>query len=216
MGWAGSTTFSHAARLIAAGLAASGSMRRGHGSLFYATGRGVRECGLVATPTRSAPAPSTWAHWSACAWTAAWLASRGREVLGQRELQCDPRWHEELEWIERDGLRRRGHHPDLAAALAPRGRWLPIEVELAVKSTNRLRSILALHARWIAARKTDAVLYICASQAGAERVLRHSQDVGLSVEARTLRVETLSVIREAALTARQREDRREATTVAAS
>jgi len=52
-------------------------------------------------------------------------------------------------------------------------------------------------------------LYVCASQAGAERVLRHSQDVGLSVEARTLRVETLSVIREAALTARQREDRRQ-------
>ena len=26
----------------------------------------------------------------------------------------DDRWHQEVEWVERDGLRRRGHQPDLA------------------------------------------------------------------------------------------------------
>jgi hypothetical protein len=125
--------------------------------------------------------------------------------MGSRELQLDDAWREELEWLERDGLRRRGHHPDLAGALAPTGRWLPIEVELAHKSTNRLRSILALHANWISAHKTDAVMYVCISEARAERVLRHGHEVGLSVEGRTLRVETLPTIREAALGAARRQ-----------
>jgi len=201
MGWAESTTFSHAARLIDAGLAASCFMRRGHGSLLYATSRGVRELGVKAVASNAAPAPSTWAHWSACAWTAAWLTSRDRIVIGSRELQVDALWHEEVEWAERDGLRRRGHHPDLAAALGPGERWLPIEVELASKSTNRLRSILAMHATWIAARRTDAVMYICRSESGAERVLRHGQEVGISPRERTLRVERLSAICAAARSA---------------
>jgi hypothetical protein len=120
-------------------------------------------------------------------------------VRGSRELQLDDAWREELEWLERDGLRRRGHHPDLAGALAPGGRWLPIEVELAHKSTNRLRSILALHASWIAAQKTDAVMYVCVSEAMAERVLRHARELGLSIEGRTLRVDTIATIRQAAV-----------------
>jgi hypothetical protein len=121
--------------------------------------------------------------------------------MGSRELQVNDAWREELEWLERDGLRRRGHHPDLAGALAPRGRWLPIEVELAHKSTNRLRSILAMHASWISAHKTDAVMYVCVSPTTAERILRHGNDLGLSVERRTLRVETLATIHAAALQA---------------
>jgi hypothetical protein len=70
-------------------------------------------------------------------------------------------------------------------------------VELTDKSSNRLRSILALHAGWIAARKTDAVIYACSSESGAERVVRHGRDIGLSEEDRTLRVETLDTIRRA-------------------
>ena len=43
---------------------------------------------------------------------------------------------------------------------------LPIEVELASKSKARLRSVLALHAAWIAAGKTGAVVYVCGSSRG--------------------------------------------------
>jgi hypothetical protein len=204
MRWADSTTWSHAARLARAGLLASCSMRRGHGSLFYATRKGVRELDLEAVASNAAPAPSTWAHWSACAWTAAWLTARNRLVVGSRELQIDERWHVELQWTEREGLRRRGHHPDLAAALSPGGRWLPIEVELASKSANRLRSILAMHAGWIAAQHTDAVIYVCRSQTAVERVLRHGLEVGLSPGDHTLRVEPLAAIRQAALAASAR------------
>jgi hypothetical protein len=115
--------------------------------------------------------------------------------VGSREVQVHEAWRDEVEWVERDGLRRRGHHPDLLAALTPGARWLPIEVELTDKSTNRLRSILALHAVWIAAQKTDAVIYVCSTESGAERVVRHGAEMGLSEEDRTLRVETLETIR---------------------
>lgn len=206
MGWSEPTLFSHASRLITAGLAESCSMRRGHGSLLYATRAGVESTGVDAAPMVREPAPTTWAHWTACGWTAAWLTARGRHVVGSRELQLDESWHGELEWLERDGLRRRGHHPDLAAALTPAGRSLPIEVELTPKSTARLRSVLALHASWVAAGRTDAVIYVCASDKLAARVLRHGDQIGLSPDARTLRVETLHKVREAAIETRaQRE-----------
>lgn len=91
--------------------------------MYYATRAGVRDAGVLAVATKSAPAPSTWGHWSACAWTGAWLTSRGRLVVGSRELQMDEAWRDEVEWVERDGLRRRGHHPDLLAGLAPGARW---------------------------------------------------------------------------------------------
>ena len=205
MGWATSTAFSHAARLVDAGLAAYCPMRRGGGSLYYATRAGVRDSGLIAAATTGAPAPATWAHWSACAWTAAWLTSRERQVMGSRELQVDERWHGELEWLEHDGPRRRGHHPDLATALAPGGRWLPIEVELASKSVGRLRSILSLHADWIAAGKTDAVIYVCGSEAVAERVGKRAVEAGLSPKDDTLRIETVAAISELAMAASGRE-----------
>ena len=89
-----------------------------------------------------APAPTTWAHHAACAWTAAWLTARGRTMLGPRELLTSAEWLAEVQWIERHGVRRRGHRPDLVGGVGAGGPLLPIEVELAVKSAQRLRAIL--------------------------------------------------------------------------
>jgi hypothetical protein len=202
MGWADSTTFSHASRLTAAGLAAGCATRRGGGSLLYATRSGVEASGLYALPLVAEPAPSTWAHLEACAWTSAWLTARGRHVVGTRELLLEDAWRGELEWLERDGLRRRAHRPDLAAALTVDGRLLPIEVELASKSLTRLRAILALHAGWIAARKTAAVIYVCVPVKLADRVQREAAAFGLAADRKTLRVELLETIRAAARAAR--------------
>jgi hypothetical protein len=202
MGWADSTTFSHASRLIAAGLAASCATRRGGGSLLYATRSGVEASGGFAPPLLAEPAPSTWAHLEACAWTAAWLTARGRHVVGTRELLFEDAWRGELEWLERDGLRRRAHRPDLAAALTADGPLLPIEVELASKSLTRLRAILALHAGWIAARKTAAVIYVCGPVKLADRIQREAAAFGLSPDRKTLRVELLDTVRAAARAAR--------------
>jgi hypothetical protein len=195
MGWAPPTTFSHGARLVSAGLAMSCRTRHGHGSLIYATPSGVEAAGVLAAPLPRQPAPTTWAHLEACAWTAAWLTARGRHVIGERELLLDKSWRGDLEWLERDGLRRRGHHPDLLAGITTEGPLLPVEVELASKSVKRLRSILALHASWIAARKTAAVIYVCGPARLADRVRREGTDFGLDVDRKTLRVELLDTVR---------------------
>ena len=83
---------------------------------------------------------------------------------------------------------------------------MPIEVELTRKSKARLRSVLALHAGWIAAGKTGAVLYVCGSRSLADRVRTQGTEVGLSAVAgrqrKTLRVELLEEICEQAIAAR--------------
>jgi hypothetical protein len=52
------------------------------------------------------------------------------------------------------------------------GRHIGIEVELAPKSKIRLTVILRMHHAWAVARKTDATIYICGDQAGADRIHR--------------------------------------------
>ena len=202
MGWASPTTFSHASRLLRAGWAQSCATRRGAGSLIYATRTGVKIAGAAASPLAAEPAPTTWAHCAACAWTAAWLTARGRQIVGTRELLMDDTWRAELEWLERGGMRRRGHRPDLAAGIIAGGSLMPIEVELATKSTVRLKAILGLHASWIAASKTGAVIYICDTAKLAARVRDQAAHVGLSTERKTLRIELLDTIRDAALATR--------------
>jgi hypothetical protein len=46
--------------------------------LLHATRQGVAVSRVQAATLASAPAPTTWAHHEACAWTAAWLTVRGR------------------------------------------------------------------------------------------------------------------------------------------
>ena len=205
MGWSQPTAYSHAQRLVAAGWAGRCPTALGHGSLLYATNAGVKVAAEVASPMARPPAPTTWAHCRAVAWTAAWLTARGRELLGPRELLVDDFWQAELSWRDRAGDHRRTHRPDLAGG-RDEAALLPIEVELTSKTKARLRSVLALHAAWIAAGKTGAVIYVCARRSLAERVRAQGVEVGLSAEAgrqrKTLRVELLEEIREQALAAR--------------
>ena len=179
-------------------------MTQGAGSLIYPTKAGVQIARIDATPLAAPPAPSTWAHCEACAWTGAWLTARGRQMIGPRELLACDDWHAEVQWIERGGVRHRGHRPDLVAGVGGGGPLLPIEVELAGKSTQRLRAILALARRVDRGRQSPAVIYVCATDKVADRVRREARSVGLSSERTTLRVELLQTIRAAAITARRR------------
>jgi hypothetical protein len=180
-------------------------MAYGSGSLLYATPAGVKVVAAAAVPLARVPAPTSWAHWRACAWTAAWLSARGRKLVGSRELLADDSWRGELSWQDRSGSHRRAHRPDLAGGLQG-GALLPIEVELTRKSKARLRAVLALHAAWIAAGKTGAVIYVCGGRSLAERVRAQGAEVGLSAGGgqprKTLRVELLEEIYEQALAAR--------------
>ena len=67
-----------------------------------------------------------------------------------------------------------------------------VEVELARKSVERLGAIVGLHARWRAAGQTGGVMYVCADEAGAERVREIAAERGLSTaRGGGLRVELL-------------------------
>jgi hypothetical protein len=205
MGWSAPTARSHVVRLIRAGYIDRTTTTHGGESLQFATRRGVKMTELTTAHVALAPAPTTWAHHAACAWTAAWLTARGRTMIGSRELLTSAEWLAEVQWIERHGVRRRGHRPDLVGGVGLGGPLLPIEVELAAKSTQRLRAILGLHAAWITAGKARAVIYICATGQVADRVAHEARGVGLSSEHTTLRIELLETIRTAAITARRGE-----------
>jgi hypothetical protein len=198
MGWGPSATFRHAARLIDVGWAERQAMTRGDGSLIYATRAGVAVSGVRATVLTAPPAPTTWAHCEACGWVAAWLTARGRHMIGPRELLAGVEWQGQLRWREHGSERARGHRPDLLAAITPEGPLMPVEVELATKSHARLHAVLALHARWVASGKARALIYVCGDTQLADRVRGTAEPLGLDETRRTLRIELLDVIRDAA------------------
>jgi hypothetical protein len=192
MGWSEVAARHHARRLEREGWLERCPMTRGTGSLFFATRKGVLVLGVPFIGCAT-PAPTWWAHHSACAWTAAWLALRNREFLGPRELLTDPRWSGGLEWRDRTGLKRVGHRPDFVGIVGESR--IAIEVELAVKSRSRLESILSLHLAWVASYKTDGVTYICGDEEACRRIERVGDRVGLYRSDKRLRIELLETIK---------------------
>jgi hypothetical protein len=172
-------------------------MKRGEGSLFVATSRGVRMTGLPVTPA-VAPAATWWPHLSACAWVAAWLTTRGREIQGSREVLADPSWTGTLRWHDRNGFHRIGHRPDLAWLID--GQRVAIEVELAQKSIARLRAILNQHADWLATGKSAGVIYVCADEHGCARIRKRAAEAGMHPgKGGGFRIEPLETIKVAAV-----------------
>ncbi len=166
-------------------------MTRGEGCLFVATRTGVA---VAAVPVRAAgePAPTWWSHHCGVAWAAAWLTVRGHEFLGARQVLEDARYAGEINWRDRRGYNTASHRPDLIAR--PDGGGVAVEVELAKKSTERLRAILALHASWRAARGGGSI-YICANDELCERVRSVGADVGPAIAGSWLRVELLDTVK---------------------
>jgi hypothetical protein len=197
MGWSEVAARHHARRLEREGWLERCPMIRGQGSLFLATRTGVRVLGLPVVAATT-PAATWWAHHSACAWTAAWGTVRGRRYLGPRELLVDPHWSGRLHWRDRHSAKRSGHRPDLVAFVSDQP--IPIEVELANKSKSRLDAILNLHANWIIAHKSAALIYICGDQEGYRRIERAADRVGLPAQNGLLRIELLGTIQEQART----------------
>jgi hypothetical protein len=174
MGWSEVAARSHARRLEREGWLERSPMTWGDGSLFLATRKGVLMLG-VPVVAASTPAPTWWAHDSACAWTAAWLTVRGRTFLGQREVLSRPEWSGQLHWQDRNSFKRSGHRPDLVALRD--SSTFAIEVELAGKSRPRLDAILKLHDDWILGGKIGGVIYICGNENGQRQVERSAQRV---------------------------------------
>jgi hypothetical protein len=114
MGWSATAARSHARRLEEFRWLERRPMVRGEGSLFFATRRGVDFLRL-AVPPATTPAPTWWAHDTACAWLAAWYSVRGRSFLGPRALLNSRKWLGALEWMDRDSFKQSGHRPDSSA-----------------------------------------------------------------------------------------------------
>jgi hypothetical protein len=197
MGWSEVAARSHARRLEREGWLERCPMTWGEGSLFLATRKGVLMLGVLLIAA-STPAPTSWAHDSACAWTAAWLTVRGRMFLGQREVLSRPEWSGQLHWQDRNSFKRSGHRPDLVA-LRDSSRFA-IEVELAGKSRPRLDAILKLHDDWIRGGKIGGAIYICGNEEGQRRVERSAQRV--APFGRKLRLELLDTIKQETIAAR--------------
>jgi hypothetical protein len=194
MGWGERVARSHARRLERAGWLKRHRMLRGDGSLLVATRRGVRMTGL-AVSAPAAPKPTWWAHDCACAWTAAWLTVRGAtEWQGPREVLADPRLKRSVYWSSTGGPRRAGHRPDLTVRAG--AGLIPVEVELERKSVARMHAILTMYRGWIADGEIGGVVYLCGSQARADRVSELAAEVGIPPE--RLRIELLSTVREQA------------------
>lgn len=168
------------------------------GAPFLATRRGVLMTGLPLSPA-SPPAPTWWAHDSACAWAAAWLTVRGRQFLATRGLLDDKQWSGDLTWIERSDVKLRGHCPD---QIGFRAVPVAIEVELAAKSKRRLHAILTMHQAWAIAGKTGGVIYMCGDQACADRIHRVAYHNGLIHRDGSgwLRIELLDTIKDQTIT----------------
>ena len=99
--------------------------------------------------------------------------------------------------MERDGLRRRGHQPDLLAALAPGGRWLADRGGAGVKAGEQAAVDPGACTRAGSPQGEPMQSSTCVG-ANAEPTVccAMALDVGLSPVDRTLRVETLATIRD--------------------
>lgn len=189
MGWSQRIAYRKARQLEQDGWLERQRMTYGDGSLLTITRLGVMRSGVpVTAPPR--PAPIWWAHLSACAWVAAWLTIRGRQLQGPREIEADDCLSGEITWRDTRGRHTVRHRPDLAWVTETNP--VAIEVELARKSNARLDAILALHARWRSEHKTGGVLYVCADENGRGRIIEMAARHGLNAERRGgLRVERL-------------------------
>jgi hypothetical protein len=193
MQWSEVAARNHARRLEREGWLERVPMLRGEGSLFFATRKGVRVLGvpLIGCTT---PAPTWWAHYSASAWTAAWMTLRGRRFLGPRELLASTEWAEPLHWMDRSGIKRSGHRPDFVG-FTGNGSPVAIEVELVAKSRSRLDAILRVHKAWSYSNNSRGAFYICGDPAAADRIERAGKRAGLYLGDGFLRIELLETIK---------------------
>lgn len=153
LGTGRSTTYSHVARLVAAGLVVR---LDGHeGSVVAITREGRRFIGDRPAGGGGALPLAGRAHWRAVSWVAALVALRGRDWVSDREARSRGEWRVPVAWSGGRTL----HRPDVGVVVA--GRRVAVEVELSHKAPGRLRAILAgYEAEVSAGRLGGGVLYV--------------------------------------------------------
>ena len=169
------TVYSHIARLARDGLIFRVAVGDGRGPVITLTRAGAREArthsGQIVVSGRSR-APSSARHGRAVSWVAAGLELRGLQWLGPGELRAGSGWRAQRD----DGTR---HAPDLGLIHAD-GRRTAIEIELQVKSNERLALILGGYRALIAAGQLTDVSYVTDRSDVSELVRRQAAKVGVS------------------------------------
>lgn len=174
MGFGWRATYSHAARLQAAGLAVRLYDREG--SVLAITGAGRRlVCADGGEPRLGATRGLGLRHARAVSWIAALLTVRDREWVSDRELRGRPDWQVPVFWTKCYGT----HRPDAGVVVA--GRRVAVEVELSHKAPRRLRAILSGYEALIADGTLDGgLLYISDRADVMSTVARAAARVGLA------------------------------------
>jgi len=151
MGFGQSTTYSHVARLAAAGLVIR--VFDPGGSMVAITAEGRRAIAVDRGDVRAgATHGSGLRHARAVSWVAALLTLREREWISDRELRGQEHWRVPVVWAA-----SRGHHrPDIGVLM--HGARVAVEVELSHKSPRRLQAILAGYEHAIASGTLGAGL----------------------------------------------------------
>lgn len=187
MGFGWRTTYSHAERLAAAGLAVRIYDREG--SVVAITGAGRR---LVCADGGEARLGATRGlglrHARAVSWVAALLTARGRSWVSDRELRERPDWRIPVFWSHSRGT----HRPDAGAQVG--GRRVAVEVELSHKAPRRLRAILAGYEAVLAEGALDGVVYVSDRVDVLRAVTRAATRIGIPGGA--FRPRTLSHVQE--------------------
>ena len=189
------TTYSHVQRLAAAGMVERVPTLRGQESLLVPTRLGLRAVGIDPRAHRVQLRPSQWMHYLATAEVAAWLACepRVRWWRHEREFGLDSRGASWLPTYTWRGARHT-HRPDLVAHFEGRGA-LAIEVELSVKSHERLRAVVAgwTQAVVVERRGVAGVLYIVGGT-GVAGAVRRAMVTAAETRSRPAVERTVSVL----------------------
>jgi len=187
MGCSERVAYDHVRRLHGAALVEKVAMRRGDGSLIAVTRKGALEAGYPAGYALRSVAPTTWAHTSACAWTGAWLALRGRAWWSERELLHDDAWRYALRYKDRRGNVQVSHRPDLGVQITAGA--VAIEVELQPKLRARLEGILRMYAELCDGSDAPlaGVIYVTAREEIAALVDAAAHDADLGAPALSFR-----------------------------
>ncbi len=185
LGWR--TTYSHAERLQAAGLAVRSYDQEG--SVVAITAAGRRRVGAEGgDPLLGVTRGLGLRHARAVSWVAALLTVRGRTWVSDREMRDRPDWRVPVLWTNSYGT----HRPDAGAEVG--GRRVAVEVELSHKAPRRLRAILAGYEPLIADGTLDGVLYVSDRDDVLRAVRRAAMHVG--VPATAFRTRTLGQVQD--------------------
>jgi len=177
LGFGWRATYSHAARLQAAGLAVRLYDREG--SVIAITGAGRRlVCADGGEPRLGATRGLGLRHARAVSWVAALLTVRDRSWVSDRELRDRADWRVPVFWPNSHGT----HRPDAGAVVG--GRRVAVEVELSHKAARRLRAILAGYEALIADGTVDGgLLYVSDRADVLQTVTRAATRVGIPASA---------------------------------